>query len=187
MDLSEQEKWSETENTEETEWEVEKVSNDVEEWLENLDNIINNIIENDNLNTELLKELEKTKLTLSEIQTKYNTLKELYDKLLSEKAALEMQPGSWEIPAKIKGIATLYARYDAWDTEAKESLIDSLAQLLTELSGKDIYSFLNNSNSNNIENLSDIDMSGWTSAPKIEKNNDEDLDGAALDIFWIDY
>jgi len=199
-DVDNQEEKSKVENEESTSSEDNNESvesnepEDVEEITKddvNIDELIKQV-ESADINMDLVKQLEQIKLDKEELATKYEILKQNYDKLLEEKAALEAGETVSEIPAKLKWVVKLYERLDAGDESAKQQVIDSLAGLLTELTGKDIYKYISGGNAWDVTDIADIEsMSGSVSSgnSKTSASNqvEDEIDPIALKEFWIEF
>ncbi len=172
----------EQENEENEEKKVEEeIEKEVEEKQEE-----NNWEELDILNDDLLKKYEELLTEKKELEIKYNILKDKYEKLLEQ---YENQSSSKysEIPARMKGVVLLYKNFENTnDEKVKNELIDSLASLLTELTGKDIFSYL--SGKKDITALADVEGIEWEdmSWKKKQKNEDEDIERIALEMYWLD-
>ena len=167
---------------------------DVEEITKDdvdIDEIIKQV-ESADINMDLVKQLEQIKLDKEELATKYEILKRNYDKLLEEKAALEAGETVSEIPAKLKWVVRLYERFDAGDESAKQQIIDSLAWLLTELTGKDIYKYISGGNAWDVTDIADIEamsgsVSSWSNTLSTKSVDEDEIDPIALREFWIEF
>ena len=176
-------------NTSETDWWDEWMKKDIEDW--DFDNLVNNYNEQD-INMELLKELEKSKLNTHQIQTKYDVLRKLYDKIMNEYTTMqEWWYSNSDVPDELKWLNQLYVKYNSdKDDEAKAWLIDKLSSMLTDLTSKDVFSFVQwKDKTNDIADLDSTwnwDVSKWLHNKSSDKEDEDYLDPKVLKEFWTE-
>jgi len=182
-DTSEKEDESDNNKVELSDDELLEKEEQDEDMSSEIDDVISDL-ETKDINMDIIKKLEQEKIERQELEAKNQVLKEKVNKLIEKVTALESWDTLSEIPAKVKGIIKMYERYEQWwDNSSKDWLVDSLAWLLTEITWKDIYKYLDSSPVDITEMWED--WNPRTKEPEKVETNDED-EFEALKEFWIE-
>lgn len=162
-------------------------SEEIEDWVD-LDDIMKKVDEED-INLELVKELEKNQQQMKNLEAKYEVVKAELEKAREKLAALDVQDSDTLLPPRVRWIVRTYEIYDnTWDEKKKSELISLLSWLLTELSWKDVNAFISKGWS--AKDLANLESNTWTtpksSAIKIDYDEEWKLDPNIIKEFWLD-
>lgn len=151
-----------------------------------LDEVIKRI-ETDWIDTDLIRELEWQQLRVKELEVKYEVALNELSKNREKLAALETWDTAEWVPSKLKWIVNMYSSYESnWDEWTKWDLVEKISWLLTNLTGKDVYNFVNWEDKS--KNLTDLDSNtGSTSAPEWSSASSDNwsLDPNLIKEMWL--